>query len=129
VNQREGESQSIGSQFVGGEIIGISPHMHYLGQSFKEVLRNGGKETCLVDIPDWDQAWQLDYFFNPEDYIKVQSGASVSQTCMFSNRAEDQGKDPSGKAFTPMYTSYGEDTRQEMCLGYIWFRTPIGGAR
>jgi hypothetical protein len=126
VNQREGESQAIGSQFVGGEIIGISPHMHYLGQAFKEVLHNGGEDTCLVDIPDWDQGWQLDYFFNAADYIKVQAGASVSQTCMFSNRPEDQGMDPTGKAFTPQYTTYGEDTRQEMCLGYIWFRTPVG---
>ena len=129
VNQREGGTQSIGREFVGSEIIGISPHMHYLGQVFKETLRNGGQEVCLVDIPDWDQAWQLDYFFNPEDYIKVASGASVSQTCLFSNRPEDQGVDPTGKKFTPQHTIYGEDTRQEMCLGYIWFRTPIGGAR
>ncbi len=128
VNQKEGGTQSIGREFVGSEIIGISPHMHYLGQQFKETLRSGGEEVCLVDIPDWDQAWQLDYFYNPEDYIKVASGASVSQTCIFSNRPEDQGTDPAGKKFTPIYTGYGEDTRQEMCLGYIWFRTPIAGA-
>jgi hypothetical protein len=126
-NQREGESQSL-SGFVGSEIIGISPHMHYLGQSFKELLHNGGQDTCLVDIPDWDQGWQLDYFFHPEDYIKVQSGASVAQTCIYNNGPEDQGVDPStGKQFTPIYTTYGEDTRNEMCLGYIWFRTPMSG--
>jgi hypothetical protein len=125
VNQREGESASL-SVPAGGEVIGISPHMHYLGQSFKETLRKrDGTEVCLVDIPDWDQDWQLDYFFNPSDYIPATSGMVVDQTCMFSNRLEDQGKDPEGKPFTPMYTTYGEDTRQEMCLGYIWYRYPL----
>jgi hypothetical protein len=125
VNQREGEPASISAP-AGSEIIGISPHMHYLGQTFKETLtRRDGSEVCLVNIPDWDQDWQLDYFYKPEDYIKVASGDVANQTCMFSNRPEDQGTDPSGKPFTPQYTTYGEDTRQEMCLGYIWFRTPL----
>jgi len=26
-----------------------------------------------------------------------------------------------------MLTTFGEDTRQEMCLGYIWFRYPLAG--
>lgn len=114
----------------GAEIIGMSPHMHYLGQRFKETVRTSdGKTTCLVDIPDWDQAWQLDYFFEPDAYIKVGSGASVWQECVYSNRPEDQGTDPNGKPFTPQYTTFGEDTRQEMCLGYVWIRYPLGGAR
>jgi hypothetical protein len=128
VNQREGESATITSEYArpGAEIIGISPHMHYLGQSFKETLRKrDGTTVCLVNIPDWDQDWQLDYFYNPADYIPVTSGSVVDQTCLFSNRPEDQGTDPTGKKFTPIYTTYGEDTRQEMCLGYIWFRYPL----
>jgi hypothetical protein len=131
VNQKEGGAMAIESQFTraGSEIIGISPHMHYLGQTFKETLRKSdGTTTCLVDIPNWDQDWQLDYFYDPKDFIKVSSGDRVNQECMFSNRPEDQGKDPSGKPFTPQYTTFGEDTRQEMCLGYIWFRYPLAGA-
>jgi hypothetical protein len=130
VNQKEGGTASIGAEYTreGAEIIGISPHMHYLGQTFKETLRNAdGSETCLVDIPDWDQNWQLDYFYNPADYIKVSRGARLTQECVFSNRPQDQGIGPDGKAFTPQYTSFGEDTRQEMCLGYIWFRYQLAG--
>jgi len=131
VDQQEGGTQSIGSEYArtGAEIIGISPHMHYLGQVFKETLHKAdGSDVCLVNIPDWDQDWQLDYFFDPSAYIPIARGASVSQVCMFSNRQEDQGTDPEGNPFSPMYTTFGEDTRQEMCLGYIWFRYPLSGA-
>jgi hypothetical protein len=129
VDQQEGGSTSIGSEYIrsGAEIIGISPHMHYLGQTFKETLHTGGKDVCLVNIPDWDQNWQLDYFFEPADYIPIARGDSLTQECVFSNRAQDQGFDPDGNQFTPMYTTFGEDTRQEMCLGYIWFRYPLAG--
>ena len=130
VDKREGGTSSIGREYTpaGAEIIGISPHMHYLGQRFKETLTLAdGTDHCLVNIPDWDQDWQLDYFFEPSSYIKVASGARVAQECYYSNRAEDQGKDPEGNPFTPAYTTYGEDTRQEMCLGYIWFRYPLSG--
>jgi hypothetical protein len=128
VDQREGEPATITATYArpGAEIIGISPHMHYLGQTFHEILdKRDGTEVCLVHIPDWDQDWQLDYFYNPADYIPVSSGDVVRQTCTFSNRPEDQGTDPEGNPFTPQYTTYGEDTRQEMCLGYIWFRAPL----
>lgn len=132
VNEEEGGTQSIGSEYArpGAEIIGISPHMHYLGQTFKETLRKSdGTTVCLVDIPDWDQDWQLDYFYEPADYIAVGRGDRVTQECVYSNRPEDQGTDPEGNLFSPQYTSFGEDTRQEMCLGYIWFRYPLSGAR
>jgi len=128
VDQKEGGSANIGSEYLqaGAEIIGISPHMHYLGQRFKETLYGAdGSEHCLVNIPEWDQDWQLDYFYEPSAYIPVSWGASVSQECIFSNRPEDQGFAPDGTQFTPMYTQFGEDTRQEMCLGYIWFRYPL----
>jgi hypothetical protein len=126
VDKREGEPATISAEYAGAEIIGISPHMHYLGQTFHETLRKrDGTEQCLVDIPNWDQDWQLDYFYLPEDYIPVTSGDVVNQTCTYSNRPEDQGLDPEGNPFRPMHTTYGEDTRQEMCLGYIWFRKPL----
>jgi mono/diheme cytochrome c family protein len=132
VDQKEGGTLTIGSEYArpGAEIIGISPHMHYLGQTFKETLRKAdGSSVCLVDIAKWDQDWQLDYFYNPADYIKVTSRDQVVQVCEFSNRPEDQGSDPSGMPFTPQYTTFGEDTRQEMCLGYIWFRYPLNGVQ
>jgi hypothetical protein len=130
VDQREGGRASIGSEYTrpGAEIIGISPHMHYLGQRFKETLHKAdGTDVCLVEIPAWDQDWQLDYFFEPSSFIPVARGAAVTQECYFSNRAEDQGADPDGNPFAPRYTTFGEDTRQEMCLGYIWFRYPLSG--
>jgi hypothetical protein len=110
------------------EIIGISPHMHLLGQSFKQTLSGGSaNNSCLVEIADWDQGWQIDYLFKPSAYIKVEGGMTVSQECVYSNRPEDQGIGPDGKPYTPQLTSFGEDTRNEMCLGYVWYRQPIAG--
>lgn len=128
VDKAEGGTATIGAEYAqpGAEIIGISPHMHYLGQTFSETLhKSDGTSVCLVDIPDWDQDWQLDYFYEPASYIPVSRGDRVTQECVYSNRPEDQGTDPDGNPFTPLYTTFGEDTRQEMCLGYIWFRYPL----
>jgi hypothetical protein len=128
VNHREGGTTSIGSEYTrtGSEIIGISPHMHYLGKTFKETLRKAnGTTICLIDIPAWDQNWQLDYFYEPSSFIPVARGDRVTQECVYSNRPEDQGTDPEGNRFTPQRTTFGEDTRNEMCLGYIWFRYPL----
>ena len=108
---------------TGAEVIGISPHMHLLGQKFSSKL-NG---MCLADIPDWDQSWQIDYLFKPEAYIKATPGMSISQECVYSNRPEDQGIGPDGKPYTPQLTTFGEDTRNEMCLGYVWYRQAVGG--
>lgn len=111
---------------AGAEIIGISPHMHYLGQRFKQRLTGGGaNDVCLVDVPDWDQAWQIDYLYKPSEYIKVMPGMTVRQECVYSNRPEDQGIGPDGKPYTPQLTTFGEDTRNEMCLGYVWYREPM----
>lgn len=110
------------------EIIGISPHMHLLGQRFKQTLNGGGvNNLCLVEVPDWDEGWQIDYLFKPSEYIKAQAGMTVSQECVYSNGPEDQGIGPDGKPYTPQLTTFGEDTRQEMCLGYVWYRQPYGG--
>lgn len=110
------------------EIIGISPHMHLLGQRFKSTLNGGGQSnTCLVEIPDWEEGWQIDYLFKPSEYIKAAAGMSVAQECVYSNGPEDQGIGPDGKPYTPQLTTFGEDTRNEMCLGYIWYRQPLSG--
>jgi hypothetical protein len=111
---------------AGAEIIGISPHMHYLGHRFQQTLSGGGaSNTCLVHVPDWDQAWKIDYLYKPSAYIKVMPGMTIRQECTYNNRPEDQGIGPDGKPYTPQYTTFGEDTRNEMCLGYVWYREPL----
>jgi hypothetical protein len=109
------------------EVIGISPHMHLLGQRFKSTLSGGGTDACLAEINDWQEGWQIDYLFKPSEYVKAAAGMSISQECVYSNRPEDQGIGPDGKQYTPQLTTFGEDTRNEMCLGYVWYRQPLGG--
>src|SRR5262249_55482770 len=106
--------------------IGISPHMHYLGNLFSQKLSGGGaSDTCLVHIPDWDQAWQIDYLYEPSEYIKVMPGMTIRQKCTSNNPPEDQAVGRDAKRYTPQYTTFGEDTRNEMCLGYVWYREPL----
>lgn len=111
-----------GGRWAPGEIIGVTPHMHALGKSFRETLRRAdGSELCLIDVPDWDWEWQLDYFFAPEDVVPIQSSDRLVQRCVYSNTPEDQLV-VDGVRRAPQYTRFGQDSADEMCLGYIWFR-------
>ena len=110
-----------GGGWVPGEIIGITPHMHALGRSFSESLSRSGESICLINVPKWDWEWQLDYFFEADDVVPIRNTDRIVQRCQYSNTAEDQPI-VDGVRKTPRYTRFGQDSDDEMCLGYIWFR-------
>jgi hypothetical protein len=70
------------------------------------VKRQGGDETCLLDIPAWNFHWQGGYqlkepiTFNPGDKMFVQ--------CNFDNT-------------TMSPVEWGEGTGDEMCLGVFYY--------
>jgi hypothetical protein len=112
----------VGETWIPGEIIGVSPHMRALGQSFRETLRRSdGSELCLVDLPTWAHQWQFDYFFQPSDVVPIDPGDMLIQECVYSNTAQDQPV-IHGMRSEPRFTSFGQDVSMEMCLGRIWFR-------
>ncbi|MBK6564495.1 MAG: hypothetical protein IPG18_04730 [Saprospiraceae bacterium] len=60
-------------------LIGIFPHMHYLGKNWEVYIENpDGSKTNLIKINDWDFNWQGGYYF---DRYKI---AERAVKCMLS---------------------------------------------
>ena len=68
---------AVNGKYVPGEIIGMTPHMHGLGTRLSVKLNDGHEDACMVDVPNWDFEWQLDYSFSephlyePEQMLTV----------------------------------------------------------
>ncbi len=87
-------------------------HMHDLGSGGKVWLehssRNGGGETCLVDIPDhrWRFDWQQTYWFDgPAQYARPTDRLSIE--CRWDNE-------------TGQAVEWGEGSEDEMCVAYLF---------
>lgn len=100
------------------KVFGVVPHMHTLGKSIKVgYSRQGGAETCMVNVPEWDFNWQGFYLYKTP--ITVPSGAQVKITCEYDNSPANQ---QNGNA--PRNVKWGEGTFDEMCLNYVILQDP-----
>lgn len=91
------------------------PHLHELGSSSSmRIKRAGGETTCLVDIPKWDFDWQG--FYNLKSKVVVNPGDLIELECHWDNTAENQPPLPDGTIPPPRFVSWGDQTRDEMCL-------------
>lgn len=113
---------SVSGTYVQGEIVGMTPHMHMFGTNIRErILRADGSEECMVQVPNWDFEWQLDYPFvepaqyGPDDRLVLE--------CTYDNSSVNQPT-LNGKRITPQDVTWGEGSFDEMCLNYVWFRYP-----
>lgn len=109
---------------IAGTIIGVTPHMHTLGKSLKaSVQRQDGSEQCLAHVPDWDFNWQQFYLYAPGNYIDVLPGEKVKLECVYDNSAANQPY-VNGEQTSPKLVTWGEGTRDEMCLNYVIVKRP-----
>lgn len=91
------------------------PHLHELGSSSSmRVRRANGEEVCMVDIPKWDFDWQG--FYNFKSKLVVYPGDVIELECHWNNTAENQPPLPDGTVPPPRFVSWGDQTRDEMCL-------------
>jgi hypothetical protein len=109
-----------GSVGAGSAIVGISPHAHMLATEMTASASVSGENHCLINIPVWDFHWQLDYMFAE----RLMGPAQVSTTCAWDNSAENQPI-VNGMQLQPRSVAFGEGSFDEMCLHYIWTRTPL----
>ncbi|MDB4987342.1 MAG: putative monooxygenase, partial [Myxococcaceae bacterium] len=106
--------------FLKGEIVGMTPHAHaWATRMLASLTPSGAAESCLIDVPDWDYNWQLDYLFSsgvpygPDDLLHVE--------CDYDNTADNQPV-INGQRRPVQAISFGENTLNEMCLHYLWLR-------
>ncbi len=110
---------------VSGDIIGVLPHMHTLGERIE--MRVGPADepdaNCLIDIPDWDFNWQQVYLFGEGARVPVEAGDVVSLACTWDNSAANQPV-VNGERVEPRDVRWGDGTLDEMCYSPLLIRTP-----
>ena len=105
--------------FVGGELTIYSSalHMHLLGSSGRlSIDRADGSQECLLQIDDWDFAWQGTYGY-PQPQ-RLSPGDEIHLECHYDN---SPGNQPyiDGERGEPRDVGWGEGTTDEMCLGVM----------
>jgi hypothetical protein len=92
------------------------PHMHLLGRdmTLTATLPDGTNPT-LVKVVDWDFSWQTRYVLR--EPRKLPRGSMVRLTAHYDN-SEANPRNPSSP---PRLVTWGEQTRDEMGLGFILY--------
>ena len=89
--------------------VSVGAHAHYIGKTMKmtATLPDGSVKT-LLDIKNWDFAWQDRYFF--EEMFVLPKGTRLDSEVSWDN-SEDNPKNPSRPA---VQVRWGEQTKDEM---------------
>jgi hypothetical protein len=95
-------------------LLSVIPHMHWLGKDFtlEAILPDGARRT-LIKIEDWDFNWQGTYEFEQE--VALPKGTRVEMAAHFDNSA----KNPRNPSKPPLEVRWGEQTTDEMCIGFL----------
>jgi len=97
------------------QLIGISPHTHYLGRDLSGyAILPTGERKCLIHVPDWDFNWQGDYRF--VDPVFLPKGTSLHMRYQFDNSTGN----PRNPFHPPQQVKYGLQTTDEMAE--LWFQ-------
>jgi hypothetical protein len=97
-------------------------HMHNLGVRGRlSILRSGGEDECMVEIPVWDFGWQGGYDF--VEPVRISAGDRLRLECTWDNSAANQPV-IDGERLEPIDVAWGEGTRDEMCLSVLAVTRP-----
>ena len=99
------------------QVTSVTPHMHLLGTSIVTSLGS----QALVDIPRWDFHWQQAYVF--QQPVSLKPDDLLMLTCQYDNSLANQPM-VDGVRQPPRDVSWGEGTRDEMCLSFLGLRIP-----
>lgn len=93
------------------KLIGVFPHMHYLGTEMKAwATRPGGQEDPLIWIEKWDFNWQDKFVYASP--LELPKGTRLDLEAWFDNSAEN----PRNPSNPPQRVLFGEESTDEMCL-------------
>jgi peroxiredoxin/mono/diheme cytochrome c family protein len=103
------------------QIIGYLPHMHLRGKSFKYTAHfPDGREETLLSVPRYDFAWQTYYWLDTPAHMP--KGTRLHCEAHFDNSASNPFLTPDD---TRQTVTWGDQTDEEMMIGYIDALTPI----
>jgi hypothetical protein len=91
------------------QAISIGAHAHYIGKTMKMTATfPDGSVKTLLQIKDWDFAWQDRYFF--ENPLLLPKGTKLASEVTWDN-SDENAKNPSRP---PVEVRWGEQTKDEM---------------
>jgi hypothetical protein len=113
------------SSFVAKEDIEVTnfmPHMHVRGKDFKYTITYpDGRSEVALSVPKYDFNWQLVYV--PEKPIFLPKGSRIDCVAHFDNSPNNKyNPDPTKEV------RWGDQTWEEMMIGWFNYRTPIAKA-
>ena len=102
-------------EFRGGvKLLGLFPHMHSRGASFRIDLETvAGRETIL-NVPRYDFNWQHTYYF--DEPLELAPGTHMHLTATYDNSEDNpRNPDPDERVY------WGDQTWEEMLVGYVTY--------
>jgi len=94
------------------ELIQLFPHMHFRGKQFDyEARYPDGKREMLLDVPNYQFAWQLTYEL--ASFKHLPKGTVIHCTAHFDN-SENNPNNPDPKSIV----RWGDQTWEEMMIGF-----------
>lgn len=97
------------------EVLGVYPHAHYLGRSFRSfAILPGGDRQTLLDVPQWDFNWQDEYRYR--DPILLPRGTRLTMEWTYDNSIDNVGNPHQ----PPQRVVYGPRSTDEM--GDLWIQ-------
>ena len=94
---------------VAADGVGVSAHAHYIAKRLKMTATlPGGEVKTLLQIGDWDFAWQDRYFF--KDFVALPAGTKLDAEIHWDNSAAN----PRNPVSPPVRVTWGEESKDEM---------------
>jgi hypothetical protein len=94
------------------DLVQLFPHMHFRGKQFDyEVRYPNGKREMLLDVPNYQFAWQLTYELSSAKHLP--KGTVIHCTAHFDN-SENNPNNPNPKSIV----RWGDQTWEEMMIGF-----------
>lgn len=95
-------------------VYAASPHMHMLGREMKMTAElPDGTRREMIWINDWDFNWQESYLY--KEPMALPRGAKIHVEAIYDN---SEGN-PRQTSQPPRQVGYGEQTSDEMCIGFF----------
>lgn len=104
-------------------LLALNPHMHLRGKSIQyEAVLPGGERQPLLDVPRYDFNWQTAYrFITP---LELPKDTRIHCVAHFDNSTNNPNNpDPTKNV------RWGEQTWDEMMIGYFDYVVPVGASR
>jgi peroxiredoxin len=100
-----------------GKLLGVSPHMHYRGKSFRLTADFEDRAEILLNVPNYDFNWQ--HIYQLQDPLPLDSIKSLRFTAGFDNSANNPANPNPEETVT-----WGDQTWEEMAVAFAIVSEP-----